>query len=661
MRLALVLCAVLTLVALGTAGRSTHEGAAGSWRELPPAPLAARADHAAVWTGHEMVVWGGDSGARSYADGAAYDPERNRWRRLAPAPLEPRSRATAVWTGSEMIVWGGGAGGGTSRFGDGAAYDAARDRWRRLAKSPLTTRFGHTAVWTGRLMIVFGGFTECGLTWCESGEAASYDPTRDRWRYLNFWHGRWGHTAVWTGREVIVWGGDGSQEYERNGASYRPSNDVWRALPSGPLEGRVGHSAVWTGKEMLVLGGASNRELAVEGAAYDPARRRWRTLPHSPGWPSWSQAVWTARRVLVWGRAGGSAYAPATNRWERLPAAPLARRSEHSAIWTGRELIVWGGESCTDSCHRADGAAYRPSQSSTQRISGFGIAATLPNGWRGRVKRGTLLATTAALPPERGWLSSELGRNLGHGDVGVLLFEIEPAHGIPIEPSVYRRGPPRPFRASEFAGSGRQRFARRNFSVAGRLFDLFIEARDRVPTPRALRRLNALVRSLEIERGDFYPGSVGAARFPPAPGWSTRSTGALPFRPVSVSTTVSATIAYRDAFSALPPQQTLKALPPDGIALRVALVADNRRVPMADRRENRELARRPYRLADASCGSFEGFPESQLACVLRAVVPREYRVEVWVMYGRRYPTREQRARAQAQLDRLVLPSWPRWP
>jgi N-acetylneuraminic acid mutarotase len=661
MRLALALCAVLTLVALGTAGRSPHERSGGSWRELPPSPLLARADYAAVWTGREMLVWGGNSGERSYADGAAYDPDRNRWRRLAPAPLAPRSRATAVWTGREMLLWGGDAGGGVHRFGDGAAYDPVRDRWRKLATSPLTGRFGHTAVWTGRLMIVFGGFTTCGFTLCESGEAAAYDPMRDRWRYLNFWHGRWDHTAVWTGRELLVWGGDGPSEYEANGAAYRPATDRWRRLPRGPLEGRVGHSAIWTGAEMIVLGGASNRKLDVEGAAYDPARRRWRTLPRSPaGWPAWHEAVWAKDRMLAWGRGARGAYSPETNRWEALPAAPLAVRIEHSAVWTGRELIVWGGESCTDSCHRADGAAYKPPLASAGRIAGFGITATLPSGWHGRVTRGTLMASTATLPPERGWLSTELGRSLRPGDLGVLLFEAERGFGVPIEPSVYLRGPARPFTAREFAHTSRQRFARRNFTVGGRFFDLFVEARDRAPGPRALGRLNALVRSLEIERGDHYPGTVEAARFPPAWGWSTRTRGAVPFRPVTVSVTVSATIAYRDPHNALPPRRTLEALPPDGIAIRVTLVADNRQIPVASR-DDRELARRPYRLADGSCGAFKGFPESVRACVLRALVPRQYRVEIWVLYGRASPTRPQRARAQAQLDRLVLPSWPRWP
>lgn len=159
-----------------------------------------------------------------------------------------------------------------------------------------------------------------------------------------------------------------------------------------------------------------------------------------------------------------------------------------------------------------------------------------------------------------------------------------------------------------------------------------------MPTARALRRLNALVRSLEVERGDFYPGVVEPARFPPRDGWSTCTPGLLPFRPLTVSVTVSATIRYHDALNALPPSRTLAVLPPDGIVLRVSLIADNRHVPIASRRE-RGLARPPFRLADAFCTAFEGFLEDRRARELRAVVPRPYRVEIWVMYGCERPTR----------------------
>lgn len=135
------------------------------WSRLPDAPIPGRERHTAVWTGREMVVWGGgprvEDGAQ-FADGAAYDPQSGDWRILADAPIGPRQEHSAVWTGHEMIVWGGtdrlvagGAFGGL--LDDGAVYDPVSDHWTTIADGPLAGRFAQSAVWTGSSMVVFGG------------------------------------------------------------------------------------------------------------------------------------------------------------------------------------------------------------------------------------------------------------------------------------------------------------------------------------------------------------------------------------------------------------------------------------------------------------------------------------------------------------------------
>ncbi|MBA2528418.1 MAG: hypothetical protein H0V19_00390, partial [Euzebyales bacterium] len=66
----------------------------GSWRQMAPAPIGPRAGHVAVWTGDQLVVWGGRevTGRRlPRGDGAAYNPGTDRWRRLPPAPIGPRA------------------------------------------------------------------------------------------------------------------------------------------------------------------------------------------------------------------------------------------------------------------------------------------------------------------------------------------------------------------------------------------------------------------------------------------------------------------------------------------------------------------------------------------------------------------------------------------
>src|SRR5262245_1808053 len=71
---------------------------------------SARWLHTAVWTGSEMLVWGGSDRVGSYLNtGGRYDPATDTWAALSTEGA-PSARAyhTAVWTGTEMIVWGGG-------------------------------------------------------------------------------------------------------------------------------------------------------------------------------------------------------------------------------------------------------------------------------------------------------------------------------------------------------------------------------------------------------------------------------------------------------------------------------------------------------------------------------------------------------------------------
>src|SRR5947207_6566399 len=64
---------------------------------------------------------------------------------------------TAVWSGSEMIVWGGFGIGGS--FNTGGRYNPGTDSWTATSTTSAPAgRYLHTAVWTGSEMIVCGGF-----------------------------------------------------------------------------------------------------------------------------------------------------------------------------------------------------------------------------------------------------------------------------------------------------------------------------------------------------------------------------------------------------------------------------------------------------------------------------------------------------------------------
>src|SRR4029453_10142777 len=89
--------------------------------------------------------------------GGLYDPVANAWRPTTTAGAPgARREANAVWTGTEMIVWGGRDANGY--LGTGARYDPAGDAWTpiTLVNAP-PPRPAITAIWSGKQMIVHGG------------------------------------------------------------------------------------------------------------------------------------------------------------------------------------------------------------------------------------------------------------------------------------------------------------------------------------------------------------------------------------------------------------------------------------------------------------------------------------------------------------------------
>jgi len=126
-----------------------------------------------------MVIWGGDSGTTTQT-GGLYDPVTNSWvdTTTVNAP-SPRLFHSAVWTGSEMIVWGGNQGShSVNLYNTGGRYDPVTDAWTPTSSSGApSARARHTGVWTGDRLVVWGGTDET-LYYNTGGR---YDPVADTW------------------------------------------------------------------------------------------------------------------------------------------------------------------------------------------------------------------------------------------------------------------------------------------------------------------------------------------------------------------------------------------------------------------------------------------------------------------------------------------------
>jgi hypothetical protein len=101
-----------------------------------------------------MIVWGGSDRFNWFYMGGRYNPLTDAWRPTSIGAIPGRGGHTAVWSGSDMIIWGGYDG---SYLGTGARYNLGNVWAPTSTTGAPFAREGHTAVWTGNEMIVWGG------------------------------------------------------------------------------------------------------------------------------------------------------------------------------------------------------------------------------------------------------------------------------------------------------------------------------------------------------------------------------------------------------------------------------------------------------------------------------------------------------------------------
>lgn len=344
-----------------------------SWTATQAAGTPAqRAYHCAVWTGTEMIIWGGYDGTSYLNTGGRYNPVSHTWTAISQtnAP-SARFKHKAVWTGSEMIVWGGNA--GTTSFDTGARYNPATDTWTPMTttNAPSNGRTQNSAVWTGTEMIVWGGSSTSPTVYHNTG--ARYNPATNTWTAMSTTSApaaRHQHYAVWTGTEMIVWGGRNGGSFFNDGARYNPTTNTWSAAISttnAPTArgDTIAAATVWTGSEMIVWGGYDGTYLGT-GARYRPATDTWTPVSSTaaPSARANHTAVWTGDKMIVWGGfdgarlSTGAYYTPAADTWTATAASNITARADHSSVWTGSEMIIWGGAST--GVYFADGSRLTP-------------------------------------------------------------------------------------------------------------------------------------------------------------------------------------------------------------------------------------------------------------------------------------------------------------
>jgi hypothetical protein len=335
---------------------------APTWAPIARAPISGRTFNGVVWSGSEMIVWGGvhrsAGGGEQLADGAAYDPSTDSWEKLAPAPagLKGGGGQAAAWTGSEAAFWVGNSPDGPVGT---AVYDPVAGSWHRLPAGPLGVREGYVSVWTGSRLLIMGGAAGDQLA---TPIGAGLFPAAGTWRLLGGLNALTGFVpsgAVWSGKEAFLYGstsqcpqlGSGCQDYTPTFVSYAPASDTakpisLKGIPVPKKQLTTLAPVAWTGSAVLFNDLTSTATAVV---TYTPATRTWAAGPPAPcaaAPNSVGQVAW-AGSVLVepCGKNQLQLYDPSRGTWTLITAgpSPLNSMTSSSIVWTGSKLIVWSG------------------------------------------------------------------------------------------------------------------------------------------------------------------------------------------------------------------------------------------------------------------------------------------------------------------------------
>ena len=314
---------------LNTGGR--YHFATDTWQPIPTSGApSGRWLHGAVWTGTEMLIWGGRDNffpsAGNKGDGGRYNPTSNSWRSIsAERAPSPRSQSATIWTGSEMIIWGGVAD-GTITLNTGARYNPATDTWTTITTNGAPShRQLPAAVWTGTEMLIWGGGDWNGNEFGRSfSDGARYNPATDQWRALptnGAPRARTSPTSVWTGKEFLILGGldwgartsQGLAPTVGGGGRFDPATDTWRGISTtNASTSRNEHMWAWTEKELFVWGGVTSTDAGLfvlnSGSRYNPNTDTWVALSSqdAPSPRANATSIWTGGTLLLFGGYSGS-------------------------------------------------------------------------------------------------------------------------------------------------------------------------------------------------------------------------------------------------------------------------------------------------------------------------------------------------------------------
>jgi hypothetical protein len=322
--------------------------ARGAWHALARSPLGPRAGINPVWTGTEVLVWGGNRGMLFLQDGAAYNPSTQSWRSLTPNQWAFPS-TISVWAGDRFVVLA---------KNSGATYVPATDAWHDLPNLPSRVNGSFLGVvWTGH--DILGVAQNRGSIF-----VARYDPSSNSWvlgpaQQAAIPTDNEHVSVAWTGTALGYWDGN------HQGWLYTPTKQTWRKLPptANPPDTRSSLADV-DGRLVVAYptGSGNQRQLVVAQLSADT----WHTVTTLPAQQNTQPALVAADHAAIVidrsGRATPIKVTVPTGKHTALVGYPLDPGSETAAVRTDDGLFVWGGYQTVTPRDGADAAWYAPTR-----------------------------------------------------------------------------------------------------------------------------------------------------------------------------------------------------------------------------------------------------------------------------------------------------------
>lgn len=198
-----------------------------SWSALSTsnAPTGA-ALGANVWMGspiNKWMFWGGNPSVGTF-EGKIYNPANNSWATIStpPAFVQPVASPSLVWTGSDVIAYGGALSGIDNYSNQALKYNPASNTWTQLEiLNKPSPRFSYSIKYGGEKLFIWGGFEkQLDDSYSKVNSGSFYNLSNNSWNEIPATAGapdsRSGALIEWTGQEMYIWGG--SSQAGRTGA-----------------------------------------------------------------------------------------------------------------------------------------------------------------------------------------------------------------------------------------------------------------------------------------------------------------------------------------------------------------------------------------------------------------------------------------------------------